>query len=142
MDAGGSEGSTLVFAESENVEALAAIHAAEVDMNDRMWRKEKIRCFRQSLSCHVRSAAEHASGFTNLVTNPKHQGLGAGSLLVRYGLAMADAAHLPVVLQADPDGYKIYKRHGFEDFDEWRVDLAKYGGEGVAYNTGMIRPAK
>ena len=42
----GSEGSTLDFAEGENVEALAAIHAVEVDMNDRMWRRDKMRCFR------------------------------------------------------------------------------------------------
>ena len=55
---------------------------------------------------------------------------------------MADAAHLPVVLQADPDGYRIYRRHGFEDFDVWQVDLARYGGVGVFYNMGMIRPAR
>ena len=45
-EAGGSEGSNLAAAEGENAEALAAIRAAEVDMNDRMWRREKMRCFR------------------------------------------------------------------------------------------------
>ena len=76
------------------------------------------------------------------MTYPKHQRRGAASLLIKHGLALADASHLPTVLQADPDGYNIYKRFGFEDFGVWQVDLVKFGGQGIVYNTGMVRKAR
>ena len=146
---------TLAMAEGANVEALIAINAEEVAMNERMWRKDKVRCFRKSIFSkgfslnpflthpyRIRTYLKRSPGLTNLMTHPKYQGRGAASLLVRHGLALADIAHLPTVLQADPDGYNIYKKFGFEDFGVWQVDLTKFGAEGIVHNTGMVRKAR
>ena len=42
-----AKSATLAMVEGANVEALTAINAEEVAMNDRMWRKDNVRCFRK-----------------------------------------------------------------------------------------------
>lgn len=77
-----------------------------------------------------------------LVTRPDFQGKGAGSALVKHGLAVADELDLPAWLEASPMGYPVYKKLGFEDVEPHVTDLKKYGGDEVSRAVGMLRPAK
>ncbi|KAK7532002.1 acyl-CoA N-acyltransferase [Phyllosticta citribraziliensis] len=77
-----------------------------------------------------------------LVTHPSHQGRGAGSLLLRWGFARADAAGLPVYIEATPAGLPVYVKAGFEPLESHTFDLAKYGLEGTDTHTFMVRRAR
>lgn len=39
-------------------------------------------------------------------------------------------------------GLPLYKRHGWEEVDEILVDMRKYGGEEVASEVLLVRPAR
>jgi GNAT superfamily N-acetyltransferase len=53
---------------------------------------------------------------------PSHQGGGLGGMLLRRGLAEADAAELPAYLEStNPRNRLLYERHGFEAIGEIRV---------------------
>lgn len=75
-----------------------------------------------------------------IVTTPEFQGRGVGSLLIRDGFAVADEHNLPVWLEASPRGYRVYKKLGFQDVEEFEMDLTKYGGKTIDRSVGMIRP--
>ncbi|KAK8222754.1 acyl-CoA N-acyltransferase [Phyllosticta capitalensis] len=74
-----------------------------------------------------------------LVTHPDHQGRGAGKLLLQWGLERADAAGLPVYIEATPAGFPVYRKLGFEPLETHTFDLAKYGLEGTDTHTIMMR---
>lgn len=88
----------------------------------------------------------HANAFhavlALLVTRPDFQGKGAGSALIKHGLAVADELDLPTWLEASEAGYPLYKKLGFEDVETHDVDFAQYGGDVVSHSVGMLRPAK
>ncbi|KAF2111985.1 acyl-CoA N-acyltransferase [Lophiotrema nucula] len=63
-----------------------------------------------------------------LHTDPKFQGRGAGSALIRWGFRRADELGLPIYLESTPDGHKFYEKQGFEDIEVFALDLSKYGG--------------
>ncbi|OAX83405.1 hypothetical protein ACJ72_02225, partial [Emergomyces africanus] len=77
-----------------------------------------------------------------LATSITHQGLGAGTAILRYGVDIADKENLPGWLEASLKGYNLYKKLGFQDFDSFTFDLSKYGGEGGWPIMGMLRPAR
>ena len=77
-----------------------------------------------------------------LITRPDFQGKGAGSALVKHGLAFADELDLPTWLEASPAGYPVYKKLGFEDVEPHDTDFRQYGGDVVSRAVGMLRPAK
>ncbi|KAI6381298.1 hypothetical protein MCOR25_001232 [Pyricularia grisea] len=56
-----------------------------------------------------------------LACSPKYHRLGAGGALLSRGFELADAEGLPTFLESSPEGYKLYKRNGFEDL--WAFDL-------------------
>ncbi|KAK7537969.1 acyl-CoA N-acyltransferase [Phyllosticta citricarpa] len=74
-----------------------------------------------------------------LVTHPDHQGRGAGRLLLRWGFERADAARLPVYIEATPAGLPVYQKAGFEALERHTFDLTKYGLEGTETHTVMVR---
>lgn len=66
-----------------------------------------------------------------LMTLPEYQGQGIGSALLEFGLAEAKKKGLTQFwLESSPDGYNLYRKFGFEDVDNIRMDLTKYGGVG------------
>ncbi|KAI1940492.1 hypothetical protein LOZ66_002086 [Ophidiomyces ophidiicola] len=50
-----------------------------------------------------------------LCTLPAHQGRGAGTLLLKYGLDIADEHGLESYLESSTKGRPLYERHGFKD---------------------------
>ncbi|KAF2137922.1 uncharacterized protein K452DRAFT_257132, partial [Aplosporella prunicola CBS 121167] len=74
-----------------------------------------------------------------LITDPNHQGRGAGGMLLRWGLERADKAGLITYLEATEAGRPVYKRFGFEDIKTTEFDLSRWGGQGIELNTTMVR---
>ncbi len=61
-----------------------------------------------------------------LFTDPLFQGRGMGSALVSHGNTVADAAGLPIFLQASPYGFPVYFRLGFDTVQHLDVDLREW----------------
>ncbi|KIV98087.1 hypothetical protein PV10_01775 [Exophiala mesophila] len=57
-----------------------------------------------------------------LQTDPKHQGRGAGSMLIKWGTDIADKMRLPAYLESSPKAYKLYQKHGFNTIDVFTMD--------------------
>ncbi|EXJ54247.1 hypothetical protein A1O7_09584 [Cladophialophora yegresii CBS 114405] len=53
-----------------------------------------------------------------LQTDPKYQGRGAGGMLIKWGLDIADALGLPAYLESSPVAHRLYQKFGFQDIDE------------------------
>jgi len=66
-----------------------------------------------------------------LITDPKHQRRGAGSMLIKWGTDIADAAGIECCLEATETGRPLYERHGFEVARELPVEAEKYGVENI-----------
>ncbi|ESZ96419.1 hypothetical protein SBOR_3151 [Sclerotinia borealis F-4128] len=49
-----------------------------------------------------------------LTTHPSHQGLGAGTLLMQYGTAIADSLNLPAFIEGTAIAKHLYESHGFK----------------------------
>ena len=58
-----------------------------------------------------------------LATSPRHQRLGAGTALIRWGTERADREGLPCWLEASPVGYATYVRCGFTDVAVLDLDI-------------------
>lgn len=74
-------------------------------------------------------------GLQMLATHPAHQGKGAGSILIRYGLDAAERAGAKAFLEATPAAVGVYERYGWKGLDEIVMDLGDYGVE----NGGLHR---
>ncbi|TDZ25412.1 putative acyltransferase SID5 [Colletotrichum orbiculare MAFF 240422] len=74
--------------------------------------KEKLWAGRKHVYCHV------------IAVKPEHQRRGAGALLTKWGLAMAELAGLPVYLESSEEGFPLYQRLGFEVLDDKIVHRA------------------
>ncbi|KAK0264935.1 hypothetical protein LTR57_000162 [Friedmanniomyces endolithicus] len=79
-----------------------------------------------------------------LATDPKYQGQGAGSQLMRWGLERADQEGVEAYLEASPDAVRLYEHFGFREAartDTW-IENERVK-PGVMYrNLFMIRPSK
>lgn len=62
-----------------------------------------------------------------LVTDPKHQRRGAGLQLMTPGMQEAVRLGVPVYLESSEPGHPLYKKAGFKDIEERRVDFSKFG---------------
>ncbi|MCJ1388831.1 hypothetical protein MMC18_001681 [Xylographa bjoerkii] len=65
-----------------------------------------------------------------LTTAPLPQRRGVGGLLIRSGLAVAEAAGVRIIVTSTPAGLKLYEKHGFERVSTVVQDDSKYGGTG------------
>ncbi|CAD6586569.1 MAG: hypothetical protein ASARMPRED_002762 [Alectoria sarmentosa] len=63
--------------------------------------------------------------------------LGAGTMLIRWGLDLADREDLEVFLTSTPVGHSIYRKMGFEDIAAFDIDLGTLGAT-VENGTGGI----
>lgn len=52
-----------------------------------------------------------------LCCSPAHQGRGAGGMLLRYGLELADNEGKQIYLEASPPGVPVYQKYGFSEVD-------------------------
>ncbi|EEY15075.1 conserved hypothetical protein [Verticillium alfalfae VaMs.102] len=77
-----------------------------------------------------------------LVTDPAHQGRGAGKLLMQWGADEADRLGLATFLESSEPGHVLYPKFGFQDVEPLVVSLAQFGLERPYRAWGMVRPAK
>ncbi|KAI0018964.1 hypothetical protein F4780DRAFT_780841 [Xylariomycetidae sp. FL0641] len=77
-------------------------------------------------------------GFVHLricFTSPAHHRRGAGAAMLRWGCAVADAAHLPMWIEASAEGCALYRRFGFcvvGEAGDGGVYMRRDGREGCA----------
>lgn len=64
-----------------------------------------------------------------LVTDPDHWRRGAGGLLVKWGVDLANQNGLPAYVEATEKGSSVYRRGGFIEKEHMSVDLSKFGAE-------------
>jgi predicted N-acetyltransferase YhbS len=62
--------------------------------------------------------------------NPAYQKQGLGKMLLDWGLQKAREKGKRVFLLASPTGKRLYEKNGFTVFEEGKLDLAIFGGEG------------
>lgn len=78
-----------------------------------------------------------------LATHPKHEGRGAGRMLITWAFLKADDMGLRCYVDASVAGYAVYKKSGFgKDVGFMHLDLGKYeeGEEfGVQRCVAMMR---
>lgn len=77
-----------------------------------------------------------------LSTRPEQRRRGAGEMLVRWGTQRADEKGLMCYLEGSVEGYRLYRRCGFEDVEALEWEGEEWGGEGVCRFVCMIRPAR
>lgn len=77
-----------------------------------------------------------------IATAPEFQGQGAGSALIRWGLARADAEGLDAYLESSPDALSLYRKHGFEEVGHLDTWMENERVPGKWYReVFMLRPA-
>lgn len=74
-----------------------------------------------------------------LMTHPKYQRQGAGSVLVQWGCEKADSLGLLSALTASAAGEKVYTKHGFEIKEATELDLRPYGQDAIELRRRMLR---
>ena len=74
--------------------------------------------------------------------HPDHQRKGAGRLLVNWGTEIADKEGLPCYLEASPAGLRLYRNVGFEEVENFDLDMARWGGQGIHRHVCMLRKPK
>ncbi|RMZ01596.1 hypothetical protein D0862_06313 [Hortaea werneckii] len=76
-----------------------------------------------------------------IATHPQHQGRGAGSMMIIWGLGRADRDNVEAYLEASPEAVSLYEKLGFENVastDTW-IQNERVKGEWYR-NLFMIRP--
>jgi len=78
--------------------------------------------------------------FVHLVaTDPDYQRRGLATMLLRHGLALADADNMRTYIEATASGHPVYLKLGWKDVDRLDIDLKKWGIEEPGYHWAMIR---
>ncbi|KLJ05407.1 hypothetical protein EMPG_11126 [Blastomyces silverae] len=98
--------------------------------------------FGQIFKMRDRMRGQRHAFLSCFATEIAHQGLGAGSAMLQYGVDIADKENLPGWLESSLKAHNLYKKFGFEDVDSFTFETSKYGGEGGRPIFGMGRPAK
>ncbi|KAI1376341.1 acyl-CoA N-acyltransferase [Hypoxylon crocopeplum] len=62
-----------------------------------------------------------------LHTDPKHQGRGAGGILVKWGVEEARKLGFITYLESSESGHALYKKCGFRDVECLTLDMSKWG---------------
>ena len=75
-------------------------------------------------------------------TLPAQQRKGAGSLLLQWGMELADREGLKVCLEATPFGLRLYEKFGFETRAVVEHNVSMFGGPRSYVHTLMVRPPR
>jgi GNAT superfamily N-acetyltransferase len=70
---------------------------------------------------------------TNLSTRPAHRRNGAASIMIRWGLEVADEHGVETYTEAHEGSKTLYEKFGFKTVGEFELDLGRYGGEVVKH---------
>ena len=62
-----------------------------------------------------------------LCVHAAHQRKGLGSMLLKHGLALADAEGKKTYIEASETGHPLYLKFGWKDIDLLSIDAAKWG---------------
>jgi len=77
-----------------------------------------------------------------LAVLPEYHRKGVGTMLMQWGVDMADELGLEGYLEATMMGKPLYEKFGFQVVDKVRYDMKKYGKEGWDETVVMLRPKK
>jgi len=75
----------------------------------------------------------------SLVTHPDHHRRGAGSMLLKWGVAEADRLGVVGYLEASSEGKLLYERFGYKPVRDILFDARKYGGDKEDIHVAMLR---
>lgn len=64
---------------------------------------------------------------------PAYQNFGIGSAIIRWALSNLHLDSMPTWLNAQPDGYALYKKFRWRDIEAVDVDLSKWAGPNKGY---------
>lgn len=60
-------------------------------------------------------------------------------MLLQSGIERADGAQAKIWLVSTPQAVPTYLRNGWEVKEIFKIDLGKFGGEGIYHRTWMLR---
>ncbi|KAI8587202.1 acyl-CoA N-acyltransferase [Geranomyces variabilis] len=85
--------------------------------------KEFMSAFRKEMGAsHERTMGDRPHWYLELlVTHPRHQGIGAGGAIIRWGLQKAREDKVTAYLESSAAGFKVYEHMGFKTIGEVRV---------------------
>lgn len=101
----------LIWAEGANL-GLIDTFMGEMRRREAKWMEGKRYCLMQSL-CVL----------------PKYQGKGLGTRMLQWGLEIADREGVECWIDASPMGLGLYKKLGWKEVGEIKVDLRDWGGK-------------
>ncbi|KAJ3180492.1 hypothetical protein HDU87_002001 [Geranomyces variabilis] len=85
--------------------------------------KEFMSAFRREMAAsHERTMGHRPHWYLELlVTHPRHQGIGAGGAIIRWGFDKAREDKVTAYLESSAAGFKLYEHMGFKTIGEVRV---------------------
>lgn len=76
---------------------------------------------------------------TNIATREPLRRLGAGSLMLEWGLKQAREEGVPAYLEAVADAKGLYEKHGFREVDSVPIDCTPFGLPGITFTLSRMR---
>ena len=67
-----------------------------------------------------------------MATHPLHEGQGAASMLVKWGIDRCTAEHVPGFLESTVAAGRLYRRHGFNAVEDISMELEQKAEDGTA----------
>ncbi|KAL8791340.1 MAG: hypothetical protein Q9195_005959 [Heterodermia aff. obscurata] len=126
-DKGGKDGEEKTgldsFPADANVEAMRVMFARSTEKKD-----------------EVMKGVDAYAYLGILVTHPSHRRRGAATLLLNWGLHLADLHHLPTYLESTPAALPLYQSHGFIPITPFPIPLHPFGTPLTITHTCLIRP--
>lgn len=75
----------------------------------------------------------------NLKTLPSYQRQGVGTMMLKWGIDLANKNGLKICVEATPFGFELYNKFGFNVVAEVTHDLSKWGGPAEYMHRLMVR---
>lgn len=140
---------TIAFAEW-HLFSTPLEESSRQDLEPRTWSEGMNVPLATEFWAHIIAARKSMAGISHvflslIVTDPGQGRRGAASMLMEWGVRLADEKGLPSFLESTPHGKGLYAKFGFVEKEEFNfeVDLDGKGGEGEMYkHLVMVRPAR
>ncbi|KAI8824206.1 acyl-CoA N-acyltransferase [Fimicolochytrium jonesii] len=83
----------------------------------------KAAFMKEMFASHGRLMGDRMHWYLRLIaTHPDHQGIGAGAVLIDWGLQKAREDSMPAYLESSAAGYPVYIHKGFREIGKMTVD--------------------